>query len=221
MSLDALKQRDAELAAARARLEAAEAKADENGLGDLATYFRRQAEAAITEPSAEMLERQKRRQEKLDAFKDRRWRDKVCAAAPVRAVRSAFDPKPTPAVQAVQRWLDGGCKKDLVLRGGVGTGKTTAACVAVKHWCEPKVFLDDAGNGQEESSSEPLTVLWLRPNALVSAIEHAYDQSAPKLRPFVVLDDLGRETRPEFVESFTELLDRDGHVLLITTNLTK
>lgn len=157
---------------------------------------------------------------KLESAKQQAWRDRVASAVPLRVARNLGDAlEQTPAVKAIDSWLLGGCSTDIVLRGGVGTGKSTAAAYAVKRLVEPPTpnFLE----GNYYVPLQPFTCCWLRPDALVSAVMHAYDDKAPRLAPYVVIDDLGRETRAEFVEAFCDLLDREGHTLIITTNLNR
>jgi DNA replication protein DnaC len=213
-TLEDLKRRDQELATAREVLGNREVPASRANFKAMVADLPVVSDEELRAADAGRVKR-------LGDFKQRLWRAKVFDAAPVRVVRKVFELEQRPAVQAVQKWLDDGCQHDLVLRGGVGTGKSTAACLAVKHWCEPDVALDAAGEPYEKQTTKELCVSWLRPHALVSAVEHAYDSSAPKLRKYVVLEDIGRETRPEFVEAFCELLDRDGHTILITTNLKR
>lgn len=156
------------------------------------------------------------------ASKDRMWRDLVAICAPVRVARLAWEPKETHAVKVATKWVEGGCATDLVLRGGVGTGKSTAAAVAVKLLLEPPLPVwRPSGIALASELSKGVTVTWLRPDSLVSAVMHAYDDKAPRLHEYIVIDDLGRETRADFAEAFCELLDREGHTLLITTNLTR
>lgn len=182
--------------------------------------FKRLAEGhtdAVSNPEAERLERE------LAKFKAKLWRDRVMAITRSWVAKNAFDPaaKRTPALIGVQRWLADGGRHALVIRGPVGVGKTSAACFAVRQWCEPKVHLNGGGEPVEEPTSAKPRVTWLRPDQLVSAIMHDYDERSPRLHAHVVIDDLGRETRAEFIECLCELLDRDGHTLLITSNLTK
>jgi hypothetical protein len=152
----------------------------------------------------------------LDAATRRRWRSSVSRVAPVRAARVAWDHRDTPATRAVLEWLED-TSEHLVLRGGIGCGKSTAACLAVKHWCKPEIEALSAGDELREPD-----VSWFTPDALVSAVMHAYDESAPKLRRHVVVDDMGRErSANEFGEALCRLLDLAEHTLLITTNLTR
>lgn len=91
----------------------------------------------------------------------------------------------------------------LVLRGGMGVGKSVAAGLACK----------SAVEGGMRSIS------WHRPNDFVSAMLHAYDRDAPELgRDLVVIDDMGRETKADFAEALSTFLDGRGTRLIITTN---
>lgn len=214
--LEYLRARDQELARKRAELDADERTSAPDPLSALLLDTRPDGCLAPLDQQAKTNAR------RLAEFKERTWRAKVRDVANVRVASKVFgELKPTPALTAIRQWLESGCEHDFVLRGGLGTGKSTAACYAVRHWCEPDVYVSEVGEPFERSQSKLPVVSWLRPNALVSAIEHDYDAAAPRLHRFVVIEDLGRETRPEFVESFCELLDRDGHTLLITTNLTR
>lgn len=166
-------------------------------------------------------EREKReRQSAYDAWRLRSWRSAYLASAPVRNAQVAWDASATPAVLAVKDWL-ANPSRHLVLRGGVGCGKTTAACVAVKHWCEPSGHEPWSGWQPSDSTGRTGFISWLRPDQLVSAVLHDYDEKSPKLRKYIVVDDMGLETKADFAVAMCELLDREGHTLLITTNLPK
>jgi DNA replication protein DnaC len=159
------------------------------------------------------------------AYELRVWRERYKRSAPVRIADAAWDARDTPAVLAVRDWVQD-TARHLVLRGGVGCGKSTAACVAVKHWCDPtdKLYVSDrewptAGVWFDQHMGHDVS--WLRPDQLVSAVLHDYDEKSPKLRSYVVIDDMGVETKGDFAAALCELLDRPGHTLLITTNLKK
>lgn len=181
--------------------------------------LQREAMAAIPEGDAEA----QRRERECDAFKQKLWRERVLEITRSWVAKNAFAPAlDTQALLGVRKWLGDGCQHALVLRGGVGTGKTSAACFAVRHWSEPKVYWDEGrAEPREDPASSAPRVTWLRPDQLVSAVMHDYDERSPRLHRYVVIDDLGRETRAEFVECLCELFDRDGHVVLVTTNMTK
>ena len=186
----------------------------------------RHAEAAVLDPERVQreLSREAARKERGAAYRADLWRRRYRNAAPVRAADVAWDARDTPAVRAVRDWVKDPVRH-LVLRGGVGCGKTTAACVAVKHWVEPTSMLVahdyDYPPGVRIDWHERHEVAWLRPDQLVSAVLHDYDEHSPKLRKYVVLDDMGLETKADFAAALCELLDRPDYVLLITTNLTK
>jgi hypothetical protein len=173
---------------------------------------------------AEYSAREAARKEREVAYRAGLWRRRYRSAAPVRVADAAWDARDTPAVLTVRDWLKDP-SRHLVLRGGVGCGKTTAACVAVKHWVEPASLLMgndfDYPPGVRIDWHERHDVAWLRPDQLVSAVLHDYDESSPKLRPYVVVDDMGVETKGDFAAALCELLDRSGHTVVITTNLTK
>lgn len=67
-----------------------------------------------------------------EAAEVQRWVEKKLAASGMgeRALAAAASPKPSEALEAVQQWLTSG-KAWLVLLGGTGTGKTTAAAWAI------------------------------------------------------------------------------------------
>jgi len=164
------------------------------------------------------------RKEREAAYRADLWRRRYRRAAPVRIADAAWDARDTPAVLTVRDWLrEPG--RHLVLRGGVGCGKTTAACVAVKHWVDPAGLPmggdHDYSPGGRIDWHEQHDVSWLRPDQLVSAVLHDYDEKSPKLRTHVVVDDMGVETKADFAAALCELLDRAGHTVIITTNLTK
>lgn len=176
---------------------------------------RRMEQALPSDAEAQRLARE------LEVFEREEWRDRVLGITRSWVASTVFDrPRETFPARAVVRWLSEGCKPSvLVLRGGVGVGKTSAAVLAVRQWCKPGVFMSASGPALVHGVGVN-QVSWLRPDQLVSAIMHEYDPSWKPLCPHVVIDDLGRETRAEFVEALCELLDRD-HTVLITTNLTK
>lgn len=171
----------------------------------------------------EQPERERKAAVELEAFKQKLWREQVQTITGVWVARNAFLPAAqySPAQRVVSQWLADGCPYSLMLRGGVGTTKTSAACLAVKTWCEPSCFYADSTKPQVDPVSMRARVTWLRPDQLVSAVMHSYDEKAPRLHKYVVIDDMGRETRGEFVEALCELFDRDGHTILLTSNLTK
>lgn len=142
-----------------------------------------------------------------------RWYERFLQRAPIRGTERAWRPKDTHSVRAVRQWLRANAKArkrgadmHLMLRGGVGAGKSTAAACAVKYWTE---YPEERGS-----------CVWLKPDQLVSALHHAYDPTSPQLARWIVLDDIGRETKPGFEEALTEMLEKRGHTLLMTTNLT-
>ena len=106
----------------------------------------------------------------------------------------------TDAVRLVLRWVDSG-RRGLLLRGGVGAGKSFAAALAVHKLGEAS---------------------WHRPNDFVSAVLHAYDDAAPKLsKRLVVIDDVGRETKTDFEEALCAFLDDSDARFILTANLTR
>ncbi len=128
-------------------------------------------------------------------------------------VESASDGEDFPAVSAAIRWWAGNGRV-LLLRGGVGSGKSTTASVIVRE-CATRAA-DRAGQ-----PAKPV-VSWMRPNDFVSAILHAYDEGAPKIGcDLVVIDDVGLGDRPEFETALCVFLDDHAQRLVMTTNLTK
>lgn len=163
-----------------------------------------------------------RRSAQVAEYKNKTWLDRVLEVTRSASAHTAFTAmRRTTALFGIQKWLEAGCPNAIVLRGGVGAGKTTAACYAVRHWLEPDVVWDEGTGAPWVNEARGQNVTWLRPDQLVSAIMHDYDERSPVLRKYVVIDDMGRETRGEFVEALCELFDRNGHTILITSNLPK
>lgn len=109
------------------------------------------------------------------------------------------------SVVATVKWLDSD-RRGLMLRGGVGSGKSVGAAVALR----------------SIASKYRATTSWHRPNDLVSAVLHSYDENAPKLgRSLVVIDDVGRETKADFGEALCSFIDDTDTRFVITTNLKK
>lgn len=93
----------------------------------------------------------------------------------------------------------------LVLRGGVGTGKSTAAAVAL--------YLA-ALKGARSAS-------WHRPRQFISSMLHTYQADVQEVgKHFVVIDDMGEESRTDFQEALTTFLDESDARAVLTTNLT-
>lgn len=102
-----------------------------------------------------------------------------------------------------------GERRGLILRGGVGTGKSVAAACALAEF-------------KQRSDARWEKVSWHRPNDFVSGVIHAYDAKAPKIaKGMVVIDDLGRETKADFEEALVILIDDTLTRFVITTNLTR
>lgn len=188
-------------------------------MDDLRTLLSKAQEHSLSGAvQTRVLEERKRAIDACERQKALLWRTGYGRVAPWVAAESGWEPTDTKAVKCVADWLELRPGKHLVLRGGVGVGKSVAACVAVKAWTEPDIRETPEGPTVVEHWQD---VAWLRPDQVVSAVLHAYDDAAPKLRPKMVIDDLGLETKPGFIEAMCELLDRSGHTLLITTNMTK
>jgi predicted ATPase len=107
-------------------------------------------------------------------------------------------------VNIARKWARGE-QRGLVLRGGVGTGKTVAAACAMA----------------EHTQVRGYSVSWHRPNDFVSGMLHKYDDKAPVIgSDLVVIDDLGRETKGDFEEALVVLIDDHLTRFVLTTNLT-
>ncbi len=118
-----------------------------------------------------------------------------------------------PATHAGVEWWRAGCSRAFMIRGGVGVGKSVASA-AVSCRAADEYARSDAAHGP--------AISWHRPDDFVSAVLHAYDSDAPKLgKLLVVIDDVGRETKPTFEEALCTFLDDHSARLLMTTNLTK
>lgn len=102
--------------------------------------------------------------------------------------------------RAAKRWAESTVRV-LVMRGGVGCGKSVAAAYACTL----------------VSGSQ-----WLRANGFISAVLHSYDESSPKLsRTLVVVDDVGQERdHSQLDHAMCEFLDMTATRLVVTTNLT-
>lgn len=181
----------------------------------------------IAEISGELLRRLKSNEPPIadiDTLSDRRYHDEAelarrKAETRDKLVRDVLErvlpPKvyesvvngceETPAVKAALAWLESD-RRVLLIRGGVGVGKTVAAGTAVKALVE---------RGRRGIS-------WHRPNDFVSAVLHRYDDDAPPLGgDLVVIDDVGRETKTDFCEALCTFIDDYRARILLSTNDTK
>jgi hypothetical protein len=96
--------------------------------------------------------------------------------------------------------------RGLVIRGGVGCGKSVAAGFAAA--------LSIRGGYR--------SVSWMRPNQFVSAVLHDYDEKSPKLgSDLVIIDDVGRETKADFCEALCAFMDDKATRFVLTTNMQK
>lgn len=112
-----------------------------------------------------------------------------------------------PAAASALAWLEHGKGRLLLIRGGVGVGKSAAAAMVAS-------VVAFGGKGFS----------WHRPKDFVSAMLHDYDVKSPKLgTDLVVVDDLGRrsETEGDFEEALCTFLDDREQRMVMTTNLTK
>jgi adenylate kinase family enzyme len=180
------------------------------------------------DPDAQRLEAdrktvaQRRQAEAVEA----EWRRRVAARVPKRPAELAFSCNETPSTRMVRQWMDSGTDRSLVLRGGVGAGKSTAAALYAKKLVEPtihQVWDFEMGQPRQRSFTDEHAGLavWVRPDQLVSAVLHDYDENSPKLNHGFVLDDMGRETKSDFTEALCAVLDGGKHKMVITTNETK
>lgn len=167
------------------------------------------------------------REAQLAAMALAECRARMTKLVPRQPAEMAFTGRETAAVKAVRRWMSAkDSTRHLVLRGGVGTGKSSAAAVYARSLVEPRKFEDLNGNigdyrVQLSSGRDRLRAVWVRPDQLVSAVMHAYDDKSPKLGHGFVVDDMGRETKADFAEALCTVLDSGEHRMVITTNLTQ
>jgi DNA replication protein DnaC len=148
------------------------------------------------------------------AKQDAEWREErrlavvsrvAAALPPTLAWVAAGGEAESEAVLAVRSWLQSD-RRGLLIRGGVGAGKTVSAAIAAR----------------EMALSSGRSVSWHRPNDFTSGVLHAYDANAPKLgEALVVIDDIGRETKADFCEALCAFVDDKSSRFVITTNLTK
>lgn len=142
------------------------------------------------------------------------WNRRLLVAVPWtaadRVVSGEYDPQ-WPAVQLATDWLqNASASRHIMFRGPTRSGKTLASTLIVRHWLEP-------GKSRGE-------VRILHPDALISAVLHDYDPQSPKLGRdvgLVVVDDIGRETKPGIGEALCQVLDRRALRVVMSTNLDK
>lgn len=166
--------------------------------------------------------RRRREREQRDAaharrdtyeLKQRVWHEAVGRIVPDLSATAAWEPDDSPSVNAVERWIraghvdKSGRRSHMLIHGPKGTGKSVAAAVAVRHWAEPA------------SSPHAGDVLYLSDSNELVGIMQGWDDRPP-LSHFVVLDDLGDETHPDFARSLKLLLQRRDVVILATSNLS-
>lgn len=163
--------------------------------------------ALLGKAPEETAEQRQKREEDARHAHNRQWLEAALEVARLRAVRFIVEnPESTGlALEAVRNWQQAPAAPHLLLRGTTGTGKTVAAAWLVRHCTEPRAIRP--------------SIVWLYPDEVVSAVMHRYDDRAPKLGRYVVIDELGTETRPEFTVALSRLLDRDHCSVLMTTNL--
>jgi DNA replication protein DnaC len=176
--------------------------------------------ATLTDISPELEREERAARARAEAEKMVLWR-----AATKEATRNhahwvnAFSPKETEARTEVKKWLEADTSDNLVLRGGIGSCKTSAACYAVRMWVEPKIVRTTC-NALEVRVQEPC-VTWMRPDALVTAMRKAWSPDALPLHRYIVIDDLGTESDGRFEDCLEELLEKAEHKIIMTTNVLK
>lgn len=210
-AFDLLAARDRELADHRGKLSA------RDGTPDTLQLVLAKAAEALGEPMPEAMSRVLGHQERERRDEDARRREaeaarharltKALACVPPKARKVVLEQvtlERTEAVQAALEWERADQYRVVLLRGGVGVGKSIAAAAAA---------YASAARGRRHIS-------WHRPNDFVSAMLHAYDPTAPKLGlDLVVIDDLGRETKHDFDEALCAFFDETETRCVLTTNL--
>jgi DNA replication protein DnaC len=226
-----MRQRDAELAARRAELESAEAvrlKAPEEVAKLLAGTAIDTQELSRKRDERDARERERRERERREAQAERDAiereeapkRARLCDDRSVEALTrvpgplaaliadESFDPSLT-AVRLARTWAAEDAERGLVIRGGVGNGKSVAAACAVAQFGQRKFALSESA------------ISWHRPNDFASGMLHSYDAKAPHIgSALVVIDDIGRETKADFEEALVVLIDDHLTRFVLTTNLT-
>lgn len=158
------------------------------------------------EQEAEMVRQREEEEQRWREESNREFcRKRLANTVPPNLVDLTASPIQTPALSAAKAWLTSE-HRGLMIRGGIGVGKSAAAACVVKDLIE----------------SNKMDVTWLRPNELVSAVLHSYDEDSPRLgRDLLVVDDVGRETKPDFVEALCAFIDECGTRFILTTNLQR
>ncbi len=148
-------------------------------------------------------------EEESAARKQRLWTSAALEVARLRAVRFICEHPEADGLarEAWRNWIVAPRCPHLLLRGTTGTGKTVAAAWLVRHCTEPNARVPG--------------VTWLYPDDVASAVLQSWSERAPQLARYVVVDELGTETRPDFMTALSRLLDRDGCNVLLTTNLSE
>ena len=193
--------------AMRAALEAQAREAQARGLS---------LEAVDRERGAEEREKRRARGE-LDAADLRAaWLAWLSGHIPAEDATAIVDDaiQPTDAVRHVRRWLRRAGERFVVLSGGVGTGKTVAACAAA-----------------HQVAKDPRDAALIRAPALARYLdpwrhEREHGERAGRVdHAILIVDDLGTERLDDgrFLAALEELVDRrlagSPRRTIITTNL--
>lgn len=203
-----IRERDAQLAEARKHLRLVT-----EGEGFKPPVRLADFDWSLPEPTPEELEAAEARQ-KADAAKrarleEQQERQRQAAALsklpPNLAETLRGELHQTQASIAALEW-ERGSGRVLLLRGGVGVGKSVAAAMVA----------------QASALRYRDSISWHRPADFASAVLHSYSDDAPKLgRDLVVVDDLGRETRTDVGEALCALIDDTATRMVLTTNLSR
>jgi hypothetical protein len=169
----------------------------------------------LTGGDARALVRQER-DHGIDHAADAKARQaEIIARTNEQAIRRVLPPKYLPlatgqvpvletrTLRIARDWFSS-VERGVAFFGGVGAGKS-AACALM---------------GAEFIRAGKRSVSWLEPDDFTSAVLHSYDASAPKLgSDFVILDEMGREKKPDFEYALLKFLNLHSARFMITSNL--
>lgn len=170
-------------------------------------------QTADAAPELPALERKRLHEEQQEA----RLADHLSACGvPLRNIgllTSGQSLEDTAAVLGVRAWLHSG-KAFLLLAGGFGTGKTTAACAALKMARSAAWFMGDDGQAIPSWNYDRRMGLFVRAAELSSTSPYAQEGrgvwSRVRRVPWLVVDDLGMERMDNagiWAEQFDLLVD--------------